>query len=161
LRIGATRSRGLSFPTTSQRDEPLPGRDEEIKTPGTRTNYAEGATLLKDPRSGHRNGRPLRPGREKAARCCGKRTPLRPRARQAYQPATSTRYPNLSDLPEEASWHASTSRHCFNSTVERPDAWTAEDEAEHVRSNTIIGQYPLDDVEITYFEPAESEGGEG
>jgi hypothetical protein len=46
-------------------------------------------------------------------------------------------------------------------TVERPDAWTAEDEAEHVRSNTIIGQYPLDDVEITYFEPAESEGGEG
>ncbi len=46
-------------------------------------------------------------------------------------------------------------------TVERPDAWTAEDEAENVRSNTIIGQYSLDDVEITYFEPAESEGGEG
>jgi hypothetical protein len=46
-------------------------------------------------------------------------------------------------------------------TVERPDAWTVEDEAEHVRSHTLIGQYPLDDVEITYFEPAESEGGEG
>jgi hypothetical protein len=45
--------------------------------------------------------------------------------------------------------------------VERPDAWTAEDEAEHVRSSTMIGQYPLDDVEVTYFEPAESEGGEG
>jgi hypothetical protein len=46
-------------------------------------------------------------------------------------------------------------------TVERPDAWTAENEAEDVRSNTIIGQYPLDDVEITYFEPAEAEGGQG
>lgn len=46
-------------------------------------------------------------------------------------------------------------------TVERPDAWTAENEAEHVRSNTMIGQYPIDEVEITYFEPAESEGGEG
>lgn len=46
-------------------------------------------------------------------------------------------------------------------TVERPDSWTATDEAEHVRSKTTIGQYPLDDVEITYFEPAESEGGEG
>jgi hypothetical protein len=46
-------------------------------------------------------------------------------------------------------------------TVERPDAWTAENEAEHVRSKTMIGQYPLDDVEITYFEPAESEGSEG
>ena len=45
--------------------------------------------------------------------------------------------------------------------VERPDAWTAENEAEHVRSNTMIGQYPIDKVEITYFEPAESEGGEG
>jgi hypothetical protein len=46
-------------------------------------------------------------------------------------------------------------------TVERPDSWTAEDEAEYVRSNTMIGQYPLDDVEVTYFELAESEGGEG
>jgi hypothetical protein len=46
-------------------------------------------------------------------------------------------------------------------TVERTDAWTAQDEAEQVRSNTKIGQYPLDDVEITYFERAESEGGEG
>jgi hypothetical protein len=46
-------------------------------------------------------------------------------------------------------------------TIERPDAWTAEQEAEYVRSNTTIGQYPLDDVEVTYFEPAESEGGEG
>jgi hypothetical protein len=46
-------------------------------------------------------------------------------------------------------------------TVARPDAWSAEKEAEYVRSNTMIGQYPLDDVEITYFEPAESEGGEG
>jgi hypothetical protein len=46
-------------------------------------------------------------------------------------------------------------------TVERPDSWTAENEAEYVRSNTVIGQYPLDDVEITYFEPAEAEGGEG
>jgi hypothetical protein len=46
-------------------------------------------------------------------------------------------------------------------TVERPDAWTAEDEAAYVRSNTTIGQYALDAVEIVYFEPAESEGGEG
>jgi hypothetical protein len=46
-------------------------------------------------------------------------------------------------------------------TVERPDEWTAEKEAEYVQSNTTIGQYPLDDVEVTYFEPAESEGGEG
>jgi len=46
-------------------------------------------------------------------------------------------------------------------TVERPDAWTAEDEAGYVGSNTTIGQYALDGVEITYFEPAESEGGEG
>ena len=46
-------------------------------------------------------------------------------------------------------------------TVERPDAWTAKEEREHVRSKTVIGQYPLDDVEITHFEPAESEGGEG
>jgi hypothetical protein len=46
-------------------------------------------------------------------------------------------------------------------TVDRPDAWTAEKETEYVRSNTMIGQYPLDDVEITYFELAESEGGEG
>jgi len=45
--------------------------------------------------------------------------------------------------------------------VERPDAWTAEDEAEHVRSKIVIGQYPPEEVEITYFEPAESEGGEG
>ena len=46
-------------------------------------------------------------------------------------------------------------------TVERPDAWTTEKEAEQVKSNTVIGQYPLDDVEITYLERAESEGGEG
>jgi hypothetical protein len=46
-------------------------------------------------------------------------------------------------------------------TVERPDAWTAEKEAEQVKSNTTIGQYPLDEVEISYLERAESEGGEG
>jgi hypothetical protein len=46
-------------------------------------------------------------------------------------------------------------------TVERPDSWTAEDEAEVVRSKTVIGQYRPDEVAITYFEPAESEGGEG
>ena len=45
--------------------------------------------------------------------------------------------------------------------VERPDSWSSQDEAEYVRSNTTIGQYPLDEVVITYFEPAESEGGEG
>ena len=46
-------------------------------------------------------------------------------------------------------------------TVERPDASTAENEAESVRSNTMIEQYPLDEVEIPYLERAESEGGEG
>jgi hypothetical protein len=46
-------------------------------------------------------------------------------------------------------------------TVERPDSWSSENEAEYVRSSTTIGQYPLDDVQINYFEPAESEGGEG
>ncbi len=46
-------------------------------------------------------------------------------------------------------------------TVERPDSWTAENEADHVRLNTVIGQYPPDEVEVTYFEQAESEGGEG
>lgn len=46
-------------------------------------------------------------------------------------------------------------------TVERPDSWTREEEAELVRTNTKIGQYPLDDCEVTYFEPAESEGGQG
>jgi hypothetical protein len=46
-------------------------------------------------------------------------------------------------------------------TVERPDAWTAEDEADLVRTKTMIGQYRPEEVTITYFEPAESEGGEG
>jgi hypothetical protein len=46
-------------------------------------------------------------------------------------------------------------------TVERPDAWTAEDEADLVRTKTVIGQYRPEEVTITYFEPAESEGGEG
>jgi len=46
-------------------------------------------------------------------------------------------------------------------TVERPDTWTAAEEAETVKTTTTIGQYPIDDVEVTYFEPAESEGGEG
>lgn len=46
-------------------------------------------------------------------------------------------------------------------TVERPDAWTAEDEAGLVRTETVIGQYRPEEVTITYFEPAESEGGEG
>jgi hypothetical protein len=46
-------------------------------------------------------------------------------------------------------------------TVERPDSWTVEQEREYVQSKTVIGQYPLEGVEITYFEPGESEGGEG
>lgn len=46
-------------------------------------------------------------------------------------------------------------------TVERPDAWTAEDEAALVRTETVIGQYRPEEVTITYFEPAEAEGGEG
>ena len=45
--------------------------------------------------------------------------------------------------------------------VERPDAWTREQEAELVRTTTKIGQYALDDVEVTYFEAAEGEGGQG
>jgi hypothetical protein len=46
-------------------------------------------------------------------------------------------------------------------TTERPDGWTAVQEAEAVRSSTKIGTYPIDDVEVTYFEAEETEGGEG
>jgi hypothetical protein len=46
-------------------------------------------------------------------------------------------------------------------TTERPDGWTAVQEAEAVRSTTQIGPYPIDDVEVTYFEAEETEGGEG
>jgi hypothetical protein len=46
-------------------------------------------------------------------------------------------------------------------TVERPEGWTREQEVELVRTSTRIGQYALDDVEVTYFEPAEGEGGQG
>jgi hypothetical protein len=46
-------------------------------------------------------------------------------------------------------------------TVERPDSWTTDQEAELVKTTTMIGQYAIDDVEVTYFEPSEAEGGEG
>ena len=46
-------------------------------------------------------------------------------------------------------------------TVERPDAWSAAEEADAVRTTVTIGQYPLEDVEVTYLEPEEGEGGEG
>ena len=45
--------------------------------------------------------------------------------------------------------------------TERPDGWTAAQEADAVRASTKIGTYPIDDVEVTYFESAETEGGEG
>jgi len=46
-------------------------------------------------------------------------------------------------------------------TTERPDGWTAAEEADAVKAGTKIGTYPIDDVEVTYFESAETEGGEG
>ena len=46
-------------------------------------------------------------------------------------------------------------------TTERPDGWTAVQEAEAVKSSTTIGTYPIEDVEVTYFESGETEGGEG
>jgi len=46
-------------------------------------------------------------------------------------------------------------------TTERPDAWTAAQEAETVKASMKIGTYPIEDVEVTYFEAEESEGGEG
>jgi hypothetical protein len=46
-------------------------------------------------------------------------------------------------------------------TTERPDAWTAAQEAEAVKATMKIGTYPIEDVEVTYFEAEESEGGEG
>jgi len=46
-------------------------------------------------------------------------------------------------------------------TTERPDAWTALEEGEAIKASIKIGTYPIEDVEVTYFEPEESEGGEG
>jgi hypothetical protein len=46
-------------------------------------------------------------------------------------------------------------------TTERPDEWTAAKEAETVKASITIGTYPIEDVEVTYFEAEESEGGEG
>jgi hypothetical protein len=39
-------------------------------------------------------------------------------------------------------------------TARRPRTWTAHDEAEYVRANTVVGRHPLDGVEVTYFAPA-------
>jgi hypothetical protein len=139
----------------------LRGRDEEIKTPGTRTNYAEGATLLKDPRSRAQEEAPLKTREGEGG------TLLRQENTPSSKdpPSGSPNNVNTASQPERPPRGGIVTRFyvaaLLHYTVERPDAWTAEDEAEHVRSNTIIGQYSLDDVEITHFEPAESEGGEG
>jgi hypothetical protein len=42
-------------------------------------------------------------------------------------------------------------------TALRPPTWRAHDEAEYVRSNTVVGPHALAGVEVTYFVPSEPE----
>ena len=42
-------------------------------------------------------------------------------------------------------------------TAHRPPTWRARDEAEYVRSNTVVGPHALAGIEVTYFVPSEPE----
>ncbi len=42
-------------------------------------------------------------------------------------------------------------------TAQRPSMWTAHDEAEYVRSNTVVGPHALARVDVTHFAPFEPE----
>jgi hypothetical protein len=46
-------------------------------------------------------------------------------------------------------------------TAHRPPTWGAHDEAEYVRSNTLVGPHALAGVEVTYFMPSEPEADPG
>lgn len=42
-------------------------------------------------------------------------------------------------------------------TARRPPMWTAHDERQYVRSNTVVGRHALAGVDVTYFAPSEPE----
>lgn len=46
-------------------------------------------------------------------------------------------------------------------TALRPPTWTAHDESEYVRSNTVVGPHALAGVEVMHFVPSEPEAESG